>query len=98
MRHASTWLWGLAQYGAAVFLVWQALGGSGRLLQAMAIVVLFLWAGLEAFRALARLLEAFSGHSCGDCGGDDGGGRRSTRQSPSTTNPSGRNGGIRWKC
>jgi hypothetical protein len=68
MRHVKRLAWGLAQYAVAVFLVWHALGGSGVVLQAMAIVSLALWAGVECFRALARLLEAFQWHS------DDGGG------------------------
>ena len=71
MRHAARWGKWAVEYVVAVCLTWIALGGPSQWLQAMAIVTLFLWAGCLAVRVLARLLEAFAGHS-GE-GGDGGG-------------------------
>jgi hypothetical protein len=71
MRHAKRWLRFWAKCAAATWLV-HTVTGLGWL-QSLAAVALFLWAGLEIVRVLARLLEAFAGVPDDD-NGDDGGG------------------------
>jgi hypothetical protein len=71
MRHTRKWLWWLAQCAVAVPIIHLATGAG--LLRSMAVLALFLWAGLLAMQALAKLLEAFS-CPCDDDEGDDGGG------------------------
>ena len=68
MRHVKRWLLFWTKCAVATWLVHTAAGLGW--VQSLAAVTLVLWCALEAFRVLARLLEAFAGHSGED---DDGG-------------------------